>query len=74
MSEFSHCAVCGRKLRDAVFCQECERAICLSCVRRHANWHLVAWRQPTASADLIALSGEVSADAILDKGHLDGRA
>ena len=28
MSAFSHCAECGRKLRDAVFCPGCRSVFC----------------------------------------------
>jgi hypothetical protein len=41
MSQFGHCARCGRKLRDAVFCGKCGEPFCLSsdCLFRHAVVH-----------------------------------
>ena len=42
MSLFSHCGQCGRKLRDCIFCPQCNHSLCcLPCFNKHQVSHRI---------------------------------
>jgi hypothetical protein len=48
MSNASHCLVCGRRLRNAVFCPFCAASLCCSaCFRRHLAQHTLISGRPS---------------------------
>jgi hypothetical protein len=49
VSNFSHCAHCGRKLRNAFFCPQCGQPSCSrSCLANHMGRHSAEDRRYTS--------------------------